>query len=278
MPPRPPRPAVAPAAVLARAKEYPYDAPSSCYALACGGVLPMVRVAAAAMDCEVLDEGTVRTLGSWARGRGVHRAVGGERRLVVAYGANASAAALSRKLGGCLPSAVVPVARATLVDFEVVYSAHLSPYGAVPATLHHSPGARTAASVLMVTPAECRLLRATEPNYHVGVLDGVDARLERGRALSRVHAFVSRHGALRLDGRPVGVAAVPAEGRQAPPMTEPEVLAAVRDRLAPGADLDQFILENVRDPPTARRRTARLRRGAIPFAHPAWRTLAGDEH
>jgi hypothetical protein len=39
----------------------------------------------------------------------------------------------------------------------------------------------------------------------------------------------------------------------------------VRDRLAPGQDLDDFILAGIRDPALQASRTAALRSDAIPF-------------
>ena len=262
---------------LTRAKTYPYDLQPSCYALACGDVLPLVRVALdSVLDCEMLDQGAVRTVRAWAGERGLDTDGLETTELLLAYGSNASVAGLSRKLAAGLDGTVVPVARASLADFDVVYSAHLTSYGAVPATLQHSPGATTTVHVLVATPAHCRLLRATEPNYVLAALSEIDLRLERGSTLSDVTAVVSRHGALLLDGTEVAVAAVPTRHRQLPALSQTEVLEAVRDRVAPGADLDEFILENVRDAATAGRRTAVLRATARPLAWPAWRALDGE--
>ena len=60
---------------------------------------------------------------------------------VLAYGSNAAPEVLSRKLA--LSDQPVLVVPARLREFDVVYSAHISPYGAVPATLQRSPGPRS---------------------------------------------------------------------------------------------------------------------------------------
>lgn len=261
-------------AALERAKAYPYDIPESCFALAGGGALRLVGVdLGSVLDCEVLDDGRVYSLRTWARRRGVDTEDLGAPELLLAYGSNASVAGLSRKLADGLHGCLIPVARATLADFEVVYSAHLSSYGAVPATLQHSPGARTNVSVLLTTPAERRLLRGTEPNYDFGALDAVELRLELGPTLSTVSAVISRHGALTLDGTEVGMAAVTSTNRQFPVRTQTQVLGAVRDLLAPGLDLGDFILGNVRDRELARRRTEELKATARPFAYRSWRVV-----
>src|SRR5689334_15764875 len=53
---------------------------------------------------------------------------------LIAYGANAAPEALGLKLSQ-LPGVELPAMRFELEGFDVVYSAHVSPYGAVPATL-----------------------------------------------------------------------------------------------------------------------------------------------
>lgn len=263
--------------LLERAKAYPYDIRGSCYALACGGVLPLVGVdLGSTLECEVMDGGTVQTVSAWAEGRGT--ALGPLRapELLLAYGSNASVDGLSRKLAECLKTSVIPVAKATLADFEVVYSAHITSYGSIPATLQHAPGARTTAYVLVTSPDDCRTLRRTEPNYHFAQLESIDLRLDLGPTLSTVAAVVSRYGSLVIDGAEVGVAAVDTHHRQFPALTQSQVLEAVRDLVAPGMELDDFIVENVRHRALARRRAEELGRTARPFAYPSWRVIDPD--
>ena len=155
------------------------------------------------------------------------------RHAVVAYGSNASPAVLARKLG----AAVVPVVACELSGVEVVYSAHVAPYGAIPATLRVRAGARAAAWTIHVTARQLDRLAATEPNYEL-------AELPAGRA------FLSRHGPLRLDGEHVPLAAA----------TQREVQEAVRALLAPDETLEEFIVANAADPERARRMTEAMKR------------------
>lgn len=165
--------------------------------------------------------------------------------------------------------------RAVLRDFDVVYSAHITSYGAVPAALQHFPGAETTMHLLWATEAQHRVLRQTEPNYDVVMLEGLDLRLEGGGAGPRAaETYVSRHGLLALHGAEVALAAVRATGRQVPAMTEEEVLCVARDRVAPGLDLDVFILENTRDHELRRRRSDQLGQGARRFRYPRWRLVS----
>lgn len=176
---------------------------------------------------------------------------------VLAFGANASRRVLAGKLGGAAASVGVLDARVSGVD--VVYSAHVAPYGAIPATLHPSPGTTLVARLLVVAADALAVLDATEPNYVRGPL-GPEARVEvPGLGPVVTEAYASRHGELVLDGAPVALAAVGAEGRALPARAQRDVHRAVRDLLEPGADLDAFVLAGARDPEIRAGRTARLR-------------------
>jgi hypothetical protein len=185
------------------------------------------------------------------------------RRPLLAYGANAAPEVLARKLAS-LPREPLPVLRAELFGFDVVYSAHIAPYGAVPSTLQRSPG--TTAPVYIAYPTERQeaVLTAAEPNYELAQLE-LEGRTEAGEAISLVDAFVSRHGCLSLDGAAVALAAVESEGRRFPSMGEVEVLERVRHILAPELDLERFV-ESSLDPGLATARSAVLRGNAIPLA------------
>lgn len=185
------------------------------------------------------------------------------RRPLLSYGANAAPAVLGRKLAA-LPDEPLPVLRAELHGFDVVFSAHISPYGAVPSTLQRSPGTVAPAFVAFPTPAQEELLTATEPNYELRELTGVDLRTEIGGELDAVDAYVSRHGCLVLDGCEVALAAIESADRRFPALGEVEVLERVRHVLAPELDLERFV-ESSLDPGLAAARTAVLHGGSRPL-------------
>jgi hypothetical protein len=159
---------------------------------------------------------------------------------LLAYGSNAAPEALTRKLA-VDPDTPLPLIRAELDEFDVVYSSHLSPYGAVPATLLESPGTTVTVFVAYPTEQQRRLLSATEPNYEPQSLAGISCRFDDGTELDRLDAFRSRHGPLRLDGMPVALSAIPASGRALPDLSEPDVLERVRSKHFPGLSLEQMI-------------------------------------
>jgi hypothetical protein len=146
---------------------------------------------------------------------------------LLSYGANAAPEALALKLAS-LPDVPLPVLRSELRDFDVVYSAHVSPYGAVPATLLESPGTVAPVFVLYPTAEQHALLTATELNYDLVTI-------------ADLQAYRSKHGCLELDGSPVALAAIRSRGRTLPELDQAAVLERVRARLAPELELEEFI-------------------------------------
>jgi hypothetical protein len=168
------------------------------------------------------------------------------RRALLAYGANASPEALTRKLAALTP-APIPVLRVALSGWDVVYSAHVTRYGAVPAAVVASPG--TVASVHLVFPDDEQLaaIAATEgANYRLERLADFTAELEIGGEGPReIDAFIGVHGPLLLDGSPIALAAIPATGRAFPELTTPAMIDRVRAAIHPDLTLREFVLHHV---------------------------------
>lgn len=187
------------AAILARALEYPYAAPERSY-LYRGGEAT-----------ELPSEGPDLS----------------GRTPLLAYGANASPEALARKLTQ-LPGVEMPVMRFALEGFDIVYSAHVSPYGAVPATLVKSPGTVAPAFLLHPTAEQLALLTASEPNYDLVEVEGLAA-------------FRGKHGCLEIEDSAVALAAVRSAGRTLPELDQPAVLERVRAQVEPELPLAEFV-------------------------------------
>jgi hypothetical protein len=183
-----------------RALDYPYGIPSRSYALVDGE----------AVD---LDRAKVDVAG---------------REALLAYGSNASPEVLARKLAAAPDP--VPVVRTSLRDFDVVYSAHVSPYGAIPATLARSPGTEVKAFVTYLTGEQLELVSATEPNYDLARFDRPSCTLDGGAAPAELSVYLSKHGALLVDGREVALSEIEAEGRRFREMTQRQIQEWARER------------------------------------------------
>jgi hypothetical protein len=156
---------------------------------------------------------------------------------VIAYGSNANSDVLREKLTGNGPT-FVPMLRGQLQDFDVVYSAHVSPKGAIPATLCESPDTRVTVFVLLLDATQLVAMDATEPNYDRMLLTKpVKLTLDRGPS-GDAFVYVSKHGVLNVHGAPCHVEPIPASLRRFGGMTQRQVLAIARDRLGavPGGE------------------------------------------
>lgn len=181
-----------------------------------------------------------------------------ERTAMLAYGSNAAPEVLARKLA--LSDQPVLVVPAWLDDFDVVYSAHISPYGAIPATLQRSPGTRVRAHVVYMTSAQVGLVDATEPNYESALLEGARCHLDDGGTILSLAAYISRHGCLLEDGAEVALTAVEANERSFAERGEGEMLERLRALFCPDEALETFVLANVTDPALSQARSTQLPR------------------
>lgn len=219
---------------LALAKGYPFAAPPRSYLFVAGEVRPI-------------------------------REAEYERRTpVLAHGSNRAPEQLARKFGHLEGSeSRIPVTLGWLQDYDVVYAAHITRYGAVSSTLQHAPGCQGALAVTWLTERQLQRMHETEGagGYAFGRLAAIELSLEDGpRArLSEVFLYAGRHGCLAIDGQAVGLAAVASRNRPHPALGQEEVQRHLRDRHRPGTDLDEMILGHIADPEARQRLAKRLR-------------------
>lgn len=196
-----------------------------------------------------------------------------DRVALLAYGSNGSPSRLRAKLAAFPGAWRMVVAAARLPGFDIVYSAHVSPHGAISATPHPVAGTEVAVHMLLLTAAEMRHVHVTEPNYVFGRLDRLAVRVEGVGEVDSAHVYVSRHGALAPDGEPIALEAIDARGRRLEALDERALMARVRDRLDPGASLTAFVAAQIRDTDLRAARTEALHEGAVAFESPSWTPL-----
>ncbi len=237
---------------LALAKSYPFPAPGRSYLFRNGAARP-------------LESGTSQA----ARFAG--------RQPVIGHGSNRSPEQLYRKFGA---RAEIPVSRAWLRDYDVVYSAHVTQYGSIAANLQHTPGA--VAEVYVTWLAEDQLGRMHETelggeNYFYGRLRGVSLALEAGPVaeLNDAGVYLSVRGCLARDGGALGLAAVASEARPHGALHQEQAIDLVRARHRPARALDHHILETIRDPAGRKVLVAEMETQALPAEAPHFETLKG---
>jgi len=194
---------------------------------------------------------------------------------VIAHGSNRSPAQLARKFGD---SAEIPVTRAWLRDYDVVYSAHMSRYGSIAANVQHAPGVVVEIFVTWLDDRQLIRMHETELGgevYVYGRMAGIELALEAGPAPSLREAFIylSRRGCLAVDQQPVALAEVPAKRRGRPALTQVDVQSLVCGRHGNGDTPDAVILRAIRDPDFRRGLIAAMGEGAVPTDAPHFTEL-----
>jgi hypothetical protein len=183
---------------------YPWDRPAHSYLLRDGEVRPIADVDLKAFTAD--------------------------RHPLVTFGANGAPHRLVERFGGCPDPADrdVLVLVGHLHGFDVGANIVPVPYGAVPAILFHSPGTTVRAAIIWLTPLQVETVVFAELGYRIGRLDHAQFAIDEADVgIDTVFAFIGRTGALRLDGEPVALAAVPARDRTARAMTQEELLQAL---------------------------------------------------
>ncbi len=189
---------------------------------------------------------------------------------MLAIGSNQSPRRLTEKFGDDA-NHVIPVQRAFLEDFDVVYSAHISSYGAVPAMLQVSEGSEVEVAVTWLSDTQLEVMSHSEihaANYGFALLDGLRLRLEDGQALSRAYVYVSCRGHLRHHDGAVALAAIRCHRRRYRAMETFRALELVRERLAPAIGADEFVLRLIADVAYRHEISSLLGADATPFSYP----------
>lgn len=265
---------------LDRAKRYPYPAPRHSYLFVNGAAHELAEVGEDPVgDGVVSVADRLAPVAKALRDLGVHGTPGLDERVpVLAYGSNAAPEQLARKFAHFDGDVVIPVLRARLAGYDVVYAPHITGYGAIPATLEVSATTVAGVAVAFLTAPQLALMHDSEiaaVNYVYGRLSNLALEFDGLPALDSVFAYLTLHGSLALDGAPTALAAIDARGRRFESIGTVGMLALARDRVAPGRPLDAFILDNIDDAALRRARTVELRRYARKPTLPAFEVIEG---
>ena len=234
--------------LLALAKGYPYEAPEGSY---------------------LYRDGQITALGE-ADFTG--------RTPVIGHGSNRAPSQIRRKYGHLSGAqSEIPVTLAWLRDYDIVYSAHVTRYGAIASTLKHAPGCRVRIAVTWLDPGQLDFMHKTEGFYSYGSLQGAEIALEAGPSERLAEAFVYRgdHGCFLHDGEAVGLAAAEGEGRPHRVMTQEQVLAEVHKRYVREPALEAGILSTIRNQALRRAVLEAMSRDAEHGDWPHFRDISG---
>ena len=185
---------------------------------------------------------------------------------VIGYGSNQSPQRLRQKYG--TDHSPIPVQRGRLADHDVVYSAHFSSYGSLPAALRQVDGTAVSVAVNWLDDVQLAAMHPTErDHYHYARLTGISLQLAEGETLNEAFAYLSFRGHVADQGQPIALAAVAAENRRHRALHQIDALTLMRDRLAPGVALAEFVHAHIADGEVRAARVQRLMDAAIAGRH-----------
>ena len=236
--------------IIWKAKNYPYDVPNHSFIFVNGSILNVIDFNSDSVtDSIVLINGENQELGEYLYSKGIYSIQDlSNRTPLLAYGANASCRKLRNDFSNLAENIVIPVIKAHLFDFDIVYSAHFSPYGSIPAALQYSPKTTVDIFITYLTDSQLKHMNKTENlgiNYSLGRLLDIQMVLENNIILNEVLSYFTMHGCLFVNDSHISLSAIAANNRKFPQLDEHEVLKLVRNKLDKNKELDNFILENI---------------------------------
>lgn len=178
-----------------------------------------------------------------------------DRAPVLAIGSNGAPVQLLRKFGS---NATIPVTQDCTIGWAIVYSAHVTGYGAVPATMVPAKGAVSMVFVTWLTSNQQALMDQSE---------GLGARyrhqqVQAGR--TTMLGYQSTAGALVLDDGPIRLAEVATSGGPKAKLIQSAVLRRVARQLGYGDDGIGFSQKLAQDAGLRADVNARLATMALP--------------
>ncbi len=166
---------------------------------------------------------------------------------VVASGSNAAPHRLAAKFA--VDDGEIPVTRAVLRDFAVVFAGHFTAYGAIPATLAPSPGACVQVWITWLTPHQLAIMhssegvigcREVEQRYDFVELDELDLHHDHMSPPTKAGAYLSRR-MLAPHGHPIRFAEMPSKNCTLKALPERAVLRLAHQLLDREASFSTFM-------------------------------------
>lgn len=227
--------------VLEFALNYPYDRPAHSYSL---------------VDGEV----TAFPTDFWPVGRTP----------VIACGSNAAPAQLIRKYGH-LETDPVYVTAAKLENFICCYSAHITSYGAIPATLAYMENATTECHITWLTESQLEHMHKTEAigsNYRYSELDNINLVCSERGQLNNAFSYISLHGNLQDNGHPIAIDGIKADPPPLLALDQVSIQRKILAKIAPNTLVNKFVSDNISDIKLRRARVELLKQNAKQFCYP----------
>ena len=201
-----------------------------------------------------------------------------ERRIpIIGYGSNRSPEQLARKYPET--GQRIPVEAAWLDGFDVVYSARIGGYCAIPATVAPCPGCRLPVVLTWLSFDQLPAMHASEGvgvAYDFGLLE-VPVLGEHSGLLPRAFIYVNRTGAYAPDGEPLAFSEIQSEGRRWQSIGQRDIQQSLAGLMQDGAAPEAFVQANLADKDLRLARSRQMAAMAVPWQHSAFRPLLPED-
>lgn len=170
---------------------------------------------------------------------------------VLAFGSNKAPAQLQRKFGA--EDVLIPVEKVYLKDFDVVFSAHITSYGAIPAMLQHCPDVTVEIALTWLNEAQLEVMHKSElyaANYSYAQLNDISLTREDQSIMTSAFGYIGERGhysSSRDDQRATAIKDVYAHNRQWPEKTTADMISHLFQLFGHQGTEEDFILECIKD-------------------------------
>ncbi|MTI09245.1 hypothetical protein [Curvivirga aplysinae] len=205
-----------------------------------------------------------------------------DRTPVLAFGSNKAPSQLTRKFGH-LADQMIPVEQVKLYDFDVVFAAHITSYGAMPAMLQHCPDVIVSVAITWLDETQLNIMHKSElyaANYSFAELNNIRIDREDHSSLNQIYAYIGERGHYCPAGNQsdaISISDVHAENRQWDNETTASLLSRLHQQLEIKESEEDFILRLVSNVAYRRGITARISRDETTFAYPYKIITSGDD-
>ena len=186
---------------------------------------------------------------------------------VLALGSNMSPNQLARKFSDAAIGAI-PVTRVRLLDFDSVYSSQIAAYGAIPATLYHSPGTEVVLFITWLNERQLERMHQTELTnnaYQFCILKGISSFIERGPKINELFFYRASVGALSINDMPVPLETVMASNRNWTAKSQHRIQSYLKNKIFFESALSYFVWTNINIASIRIKRQKVLSRLALPL-------------
>jgi hypothetical protein len=163
-----------------------------------------------------------------------------DRYMIIGYGSNVNPAQLQMKFDSI--QGIIPVLKGKLKNYDVVYAAFSSPYGAIPATIEQDEGTTVEVWANFLDEKQMELMDKTEGREKSYWLVKIDTEiiLENGERFSPIYSYLATSGVLSHKENPLRFTGINADDKKFKDMTEIEVLKVLYSKLSTVQKFESF--------------------------------------